>query len=144
MEFYFGTLYLKLAISLSITVRDLQAALQTLWHIWELRAMPSSHLLLLSCGCSDSALTLTSEAEHSYFISSKWPAGKIQAVALMYTNCVWRSSKAPYLSPTFLPFLLINNLNPPQIYFYGYMSCGGWGIWKYSFIKPTQWYSTDL
>lgn len=88
MEFYFGTLSLKLAISLSITVSNLQAGLQTLWHIGELRAMPSSHLLLLSCGCSDPALTQTSEAEHSYFISSKWSPGKAQAVALMYTKCI--------------------------------------------------------
>lgn len=88
MEFYFGTLYLQLAISLSITVSNLQAGLQPLWHVGELHALPSPHLLLLSCGRSDPALTQTSEAEHSHLISSKWPAGKAQAGALMYTKCV--------------------------------------------------------
>lgn len=40
----------------------------------------------------------------------------------IYKLCIM-SSKALYPSPTILPFLLINNLNPPpKIYFYGYMS----------------------
>lgn len=48
--------------------------------------MSSSHLLLLSCGCSSCALNKIGEAEHTYFISSKCPAGKVQVVVLMFTK----------------------------------------------------------
>lgn len=50
--------------------------------------MFDSHLLLLSCGCSNCALNKIGEAEYIYFISIKCPADKVQVVVLMYKICI--------------------------------------------------------